>query len=131
MTFKRKIVFGFGLALIALLSVAVLSYRGLVNDEEGRRWITHTYQVTEKLDSVMTDLLNGETGVRGFIISGDELYLQPYREGMARLDDDMRELRALTMDSGALQALGQLEPGTRHKRHKNGHSKIHGPAGGR
>jgi signal transduction histidine kinase len=99
MTFKTKIVFGFGIAVLSLLIVAMLSYRSFIRDEQDRRWVAHTYQVMEKLDSVQIDLIDAETGVRGFIISGDDDFLSDYNHGISRIDQDLREIRSLTADN--------------------------------
>jgi signal transduction histidine kinase len=116
MSFKTKLILGFGTALFLLVSSAVLSYKSFVADDSDRAWVAHTHLVMEKLDNVLADLIDGETGVRAFIISGDELYLQPYREGLARIDQDVRDLRTLTADNHQQQAeLDRLEPALRNK----------------
>lgn len=116
MSFKTKIVLGFGTALALLLSSAVLSYKSFLEDDSDRAWVAHTHQVMGKLDNVLSDLIDGETGVRAFIISGDDLYLQPYREGLARITEDVRDLRTLTADNHQQQAeLDRLEPALRNK----------------
>jgi signal transduction histidine kinase len=116
MSFKTKIALGFGAALLMLVCVAVLSYRSLETDESDRVWVAHTHQVMEKLEAVLGDLIDGETGVRAFIISGDEVYLQPYREGMVRIGQDVHDLRTLTADNPTQQrALDRLEPAIRTK----------------
>src|ERR1700760_4746792 len=101
MTFKAKIVLGFGAALLTLAGIAVLSFHSFLHDEEDRRWVAHTHQVLEKLDNVLTDLVDAETGVRGFIITGDEEYLAPYHEGVSRVEQDVRDVRSLTADNAA------------------------------
>jgi CHASE3 domain sensor protein len=42
--------------------------------------------------SLLIGLLNAETGVRGFVITGDELYLGPYRMGTGSIGDQLRIL---------------------------------------
>ncbi len=44
---------------------------------------------TEHLDRLLISLLKSETGVRGFLISGHNEYLQPYNEAIAQLDKDL------------------------------------------
>ena len=58
MTFKNKISAGFGTALAILVLVGVLSYRSMVHSDEDRQWVTHTHQVLEQVNAVMTDLLS-------------------------------------------------------------------------
>ena len=70
MTFKNKVIAGFGIALAILILVGVLSYRTMVQNDEDRQWVTHTHQVLAQVDLLLTDLLNAETCERGFILTG-------------------------------------------------------------
>lgn len=61
--------------------------------------MTHTLQQQQHARSVyadsrtvLIDLLNAETGQRGFVVTGDERYLQPYEEGTAAVRDDLDRL---------------------------------------
>ena len=65
MTFKNKIIMGFGAALAILILVSVVSFMSLIQSGEDRAWVTHTYIVLEKLDAVLTNLIDAETGQRG------------------------------------------------------------------
>jgi|HubBroStandDraft_6_1064221.scaffolds.fasta_scaffold04923_5 signal transduction histidine kinase len=111
MTFKNKVLAGFGTALAILILVGVLSYRNMVQSDEDRRWVTHTHQVLEKMDAVVTDLLNAETGERGFILTGEASFLEPYNEAFAHVYGDVKELRRLTSDNPVQQRnLDRVEP---------------------
>jgi len=62
----------------------------------------------------LVDLLAGlgdqETGGRGFLITGEERFLQPYREGGARVDTRMAQLRELLApDPDLMAAVGRIE----------------------
>ena len=60
----------------------------------------------------LVDLLNAETGQRGFLVSGDPDYLQPYRDGSGAANSDLatltrasRTVPPLTADVAALHML--------------------------
>ncbi len=111
MTFRIKLTVGLALAFAILLLVGVLSYSSLVRSADDRRWVTHTRLVLEGLDTFQIDLINAETGQRGYIITGDESYLEPYNDSLARILQSFRELRELTADNATQQrALDHLEP---------------------
>src|SRR5690349_14858032 len=105
MDFKTKIILGFGAALLVLMCVAIFSYQSLIIDETDRAWVTHTYQVMEKLDSVLADLTTAETGERGFIITGEAQYLEEHAKGASQIEQDFRELRSLTADNPEQQLI--------------------------
>jgi len=101
-------------ALVILLSIGLLSYRNTVRDEEDRGWVTHTHLVLEKLQAVLIDITQAETGQRGYILTGEERYLEPYQAGRNRVHQDMEELRRLTADNPQQQeAIKILEQSVR------------------
>lgn len=59
----------------------------------------HAQEVRVALDSVRESLLKMETGQRGYLLTGRELYLEPYSSGMAALDAQLRELQRLIVDN--------------------------------
>jgi signal transduction histidine kinase len=111
MTFKTKVIAGFGAALAILILVGILSYRSIVQNGEDRAWVTHTHLVLEKLDAVQINLLDAETGMRGYILTGDTSFLGPYDDALDHVHQNVRELRDLTADNPVeLQSLNRLDP---------------------
>jgi signal transduction histidine kinase len=111
MTFKNKVIAGFGTALAILLFVAFLSYRSVVQSNDDRLWVTHTHQVLETFDAVLANVLDVESGVRGYILTGDESYLAAYTTGLGQVGQDVKKLRELTADNPVQQkSLDRLEP---------------------
>jgi methyl-accepting chemotaxis protein len=56
-------------------------------------------------NNLMTDLVNMETGVRGYVISGKEVYLDPYKSGLAQLDKDLETIRQHESDHPTMKDL--------------------------
>lgn len=111
MTFKSKVIAGFGIALAILIFTGVLSYRSMVRYDGDRQWVTHTHRVLEQVDAVVADLLNAETGERGFILTGETSFLGPYTGAIAHVYEDVAELRRLTSDNPTQrQAMDRMEP---------------------
>src|SRR5258707_8199252 len=83
------------------------------SNAEDRAWVTHTHIVLEQLDAVLSNLVDAETGQRGYIITGEVSYLEPYNDSRAHVNQNLAELRALTADNTNQQrALDLLEPAT-------------------
>ena len=109
MTFSSKAIAA--CALMILLGIGVLSYWSTVRDEADRGWVTHTHVVLEKLQAVLIDITQAETGQRGYILTGEEKYVEPYRAGLDRVHRDIAEVRKLTADNrGQLEAIEGLKP---------------------
>jgi PAS domain S-box-containing protein len=71
-------------------------------DSEG--WVTHTYQVMNSAESLRSLLEGAETGERGFLLTGEERYLEPYHSAVAALPHGLKELKDLTSDNPLQQA---------------------------
>lgn len=94
-----KIGSGFALALIILLIIGTASYRSTVRLVDTAGWVAHTHQVLAKLEKLLSHLKDAETGQRGFIITGEERYLQPYDSAVAELDKAYADVKELTKDN--------------------------------
>lgn len=106
-----KIGTGFALALAILLAIGTVSYRNTVKLTETADWVTHTHQVLEALSSVGSLMKDAETGQRGYVITGKDEYLEPFRAAQAAIEPKLRSLRGLTKDNPDQQRrLDQLEP---------------------
>ncbi len=108
--FRGKVA-GLAAASAGLLLAAVLSYLGLVRQLEDHEWIIHTHTVLEKLGEVRGNVTEVEAGERGYLITGDDVYLAPYDRGARELRRNLNELRQLVGDDAKQQrALDRLEP---------------------
>src|SRR5260370_23703832 len=110
LAFQGKVA-GLAAASAGLLLAAVLSYLGLVRQLEDHEWIIHTHTVLEKLGEVRGNVTEVEAGERGYLITGDDVYLAPYDRSARELRRNLNELRQLVGDDAKQQrALQRLEP---------------------
>jgi len=98
-----KVRVGFGFALICLGVIGIVSYLSVVRLNENAAWVEHTHEVLGSLELLLAAATDSETAERGYVITGDESYLEPYREAGAVIDGRMRQLRQLTADDRAQQ----------------------------
>jgi CHASE3 domain sensor protein len=97
MTVGKKLLAGFGLAALTLLLIAGISYRNanLLIETEG--WVAHSHQVRSELANLLSELKDAETGQRGYVITGDDSYLQPYRSALPAIKATVADLKTLTV----------------------------------
>jgi signal transduction histidine kinase len=88
----------------SVLIFGVLAYRGVQNAFDAERLVTHTHQVIEANDAVLARVVDAETGERGYIITGDSAFLDPYRGAEQDAIAHIGDLRRLTADNPAQQA---------------------------
>ncbi|WP_144098210.1 response regulator [Croceicoccus sediminis] len=65
---------------------------------ENEARIRNTHEVLTTLDGLMIALLDAETGQRGFVITGEDQYLEPYQQGVAKARASLTLLETLTQD---------------------------------
>ena len=75
---------------------AAVAYLNIENVRASEREIRRTHGVLTTLDDVLSAMLDAETGQRGYLLTGRDVYLEPYAEGIARADDELRKLDGLT-----------------------------------
>jgi signal transduction histidine kinase len=84
----------FALAIVGILSLpsSTLFYYRLNQEKAASEQLTAVRQKADSVDELLTQLLNVETGARGFASTKDARFLDPYWEGRRRLPDVLREL---------------------------------------
>jgi CheY-like chemotaxis protein/CHASE3 domain sensor protein len=93
-----KTIFGFLLAVVAVLVIAVLSYQSLQATAESSRSLTRAIEVLAQLNSVLSTLKDAETGQRGFLLTGEESYLEPFTTAKSALSGEFKTLRGVLSD---------------------------------
>ena len=83
-----------GFAALVALTLAILIF---VSQQE-RHYEDARNSVRERklLYNVYIDLLGAETGQRGYLLTGDKAYLDPYNMAVGRLAADFKDLSGLT-----------------------------------
>lgn len=110
-TFGRKIAAGFALAFLLLLGIGLVAYRSITVLTGTSHLVTHTHQVLEHVAEVQSLLKDAETGQRGFVITGDESFLEPYQSATSNVQTVVKELRELTSDNPNQQKrIDEAEP---------------------
>jgi CHASE3 domain sensor protein len=99
------------LPLVLIGIPAALAVRAERDLEKSFEWVTHTLSVERAVQSLVTSLLDVETGQRGYLLTRRDLYLEPYEAGRARVGQQVADLRTLTADNAAQQQrLDELQP---------------------
>jgi methyl-accepting chemotaxis protein len=106
-----KIGIGYAFALVLLVASGALSYRSIKKLEETAGWVGHTHQVLNNMEAVLSGLKDAETGQRGYLLTGNEKYLEPFLSARGAVEEKVKTLRSLTMDNiNQQRRLDQLEP---------------------
>ena len=90
-TLKKNLRIGLGLSLIVLFVSSLASYVSIVNLIKSSNLVAQSNLVLSNLDNVISTVKDAETGQRGYLLTGDEDFLEPYtgakEKALALLDE--------------------------------------------
>ena len=96
-------------ALLVALGVAVMysAFRQVEDAAEKRK---HSNALIIRAGSLLSELRDAETGQRGYLLTGDEAFLEPYLKVRDSISGHLETLRQLTLISPARKLLDALVP---------------------
>ncbi|MEW6304116.1 MAG: PAS domain S-box protein [Verrucomicrobiota bacterium] len=111
---ETRFIIGAALALALLAVSGVLSYWNAQQLISTSRWVARTHAAIASQDELLARLTEAESGMFGYVITGERSFLDPYLTATNRVEHLMRELRTGTADSPAQRAhftrLAELVP---------------------
>jgi signal transduction histidine kinase len=90
-------------AIIVVAANAWLAFRSLESIEKSQGWVEHTWQVIDQVERIMGSAKDAETGTRGYLISGEENDLDPYKTATRELPPELDRFQTLTSDNSSQQ----------------------------
>jgi len=100
---KRNLLIGFGFSTLVLLLSSVVSYVSLSQLLESQNWVKHTNEVEAGLATIVSKMKDAETGQRGYLLTGNEVFLDPYKGSREVVSEYFNEVRVLTSDNETQQ----------------------------
>lgn len=94
-----QIVAAFAAFLLLLIFNGWITRRELINQERAAASVAHSREVKYALAETRNLVLEAETGQRGYLYTGDDRYLAPYKGAEARVRGDLDALAQLTADN--------------------------------
>lgn len=91
-----KLIAGFALALGLLGLVTWLATSRIIRMQERAAAVAHTYEVQGSLKGILSLMQDVELGARGFALTGNPAFLEPFEAAVGRANGDFRSLCALT-----------------------------------
>ncbi len=98
---KWKLLVGFASILLLMGLQTVMVLRSTQQNRETSRWVEHTHLVLSLSDDALMQLVNMETGYRGFLVTGNDSFLDPYRTGKQLYRERLASLVKETADNPA------------------------------
>lgn len=97
--FKNTTTCFYSLIIIILGALLVLYFFNTLSVKKSSDWVQHTQDVIIKSNIVLINVIDIETGARGYILTGDESFLEPYTLAEKTIMNNLLYLEALSKDN--------------------------------
>jgi PAS domain S-box-containing protein len=98
---RRVLLAPLGFLVLLVAMTVFLAVVHLVGLRSTRDWVRHSHNVIEGAQTLFIDVLDVESGTRGYLSSGDPRFLDHYEKASQAAPGDMARLRALVADNPA------------------------------
>jgi CHASE3 domain sensor protein len=96
---QKKTAAGLAVAGLILLLVAGLSYRNARGFIEASQRVSHTHEVLAELEAALFSVADAQTATHGYVITGQEAFLEPYEAAAPAARAHIDRLKLLTSDN--------------------------------
>ena len=87
------------MALLAAMILVGINETGHMRSQDAVEQMTHGQNTRSAVNTLLQSMLDAETGQRGYLLTGNETYLEPYDKAVATVQTNLDRLRNQFMDS--------------------------------
>ena len=98
---KNTVIYYVAIVVIALL--LTVFYFNAQSVKSSEKWVSHTQEVLDKNNEILLDIVNIETGSRGYLLTEKEEFLAPFYQSLKQIDQNLATLLLLTRDNESQQ----------------------------
>lgn len=103
LSLKSNLRLGLGLSLLILILSSLASYVSIRNLIKSSDLVSHSNEVMNNLDNIISTLKDAETGQRGFLLTNNQVFLQPYMGAKEKVNALFKQLEETTKDNSYQQ----------------------------
>lgn len=96
---QNKMIIVFSAVVLIVVLVSLTTYRNAFRLIDANRMVIHTHKVQEELEAILSLIKDAETGQRGFLLTGDTQYLEPYLSATGSLEQMLIHVQNLVADN--------------------------------
>ena len=98
LTFERKLPIILFFVFLMLTTIGFVFYQNTVSMQEAIEWEKHTKDISLRLDETTALALEMQNAMTSFILTGNDTYLDPFNRAKPKIDQNIEQLRRLTID---------------------------------
>ena len=102
-TLQRRLLLILTVGLFLTLGVVAYTCRAALGYDRLNDQVQRTHEVKEELSAVLRLVVDAESGQRGYLITDDPVYLEPYQEATSEIEARLVRLDNLTKNSAPQQ----------------------------
>jgi PAS domain S-box-containing protein len=102
-TLQQRLLLILTIGLFLTLGVVAYTCRVALGYDRLNDQVQRNHEVKDELSAVLRLVVDAETGQRGYLITGDPVYLDPYQQATSQIDARLAKLGRLTKDSAPQQ----------------------------
>lgn len=96
---KRKVLLSFSIPVLLMVLVSMAVHKNTQSMVEDASWVEHTHKAIARARELLTMVVDMETGKRGFLITGDEVFLEPFNWSLPAWDEKIQTLAVQVSDN--------------------------------
>src|SRR5688500_4990858 len=97
--FRRTLARAIALPVFLLIMLVLIFLWQLNSLLDAADWVDHADQVIAQTHTIQTLLIDQETGLRGYVITGEQDFLEPYRQSQISIVPTLGALSGLVSDT--------------------------------
>lgn len=99
MKFKTQLFLGNSLVLLFMVAISSVMYFSVDSLISTSYWVEHTHKAIGNGNALVGYMVDQETGMRGFLVTGKEEYLEPYVSGKENFKQLIKETKEFVSDN--------------------------------
>jgi methyl-accepting chemotaxis protein len=106
----RKISAAVAVGFACLLIIGVFAYSNTLKLIATADSVTHTHKMIEEGQGILSLVKDAESGQNGYLVSGGQQYLAPYRKAASSAAQTIQRVRSLTHNPDQQRRLDEIDP---------------------
>ena len=109
LSIRHKLIAGFGAIVAIILFLLILAFNNFARLSDANQWNRHTLEVLREIDEIDTSVLQIQSSMRGFLLTGSETIVAPIPRDYEAAKTHLKRARALTDNARQQDRLRELD----------------------
>jgi two-component system, cell cycle sensor histidine kinase and response regulator CckA len=102
-TKESRSILALSIGIVILVGFNVVSYQMLQHEREHMSLVKHSRQIIDATHEILSAMKDAETGQRGYLLTGNPQYLEPYQTAIKYIRSDLAVLQGLVQGNPVQQ----------------------------